>query len=249
VSPVSDGPWLDLAVRMVGRPCLVVGGGPVAVRRIERLLAAGAHVTVVSPTLDLPNDPPEPPEPLGSDSTSIRWTGSDSPPVGTDSTSIRWIEREYRRGDADGMALVVAATGVEEVDTLVVAEAVEAGIPVNDATRGERGTVVFPATTTDGAVTITVRTAGASPALSAWIRRRFDAQWAGIGEVAVLMGEMRAELTSSGAPSSHPGWTAALDDGLVDLVQRGEHDRARALLRAHLGLGDDSAPPPRSISD
>ena len=34
---------LDLA----GRPALVVGGGPVAARKVAGLLAAGAHVSVV----------------------------------------------------------------------------------------------------------------------------------------------------------------------------------------------------------
>ena len=39
--------FLDLA----DRPALVVGGGPVAEGKVEGLLAAGAHVTVVSPTV------------------------------------------------------------------------------------------------------------------------------------------------------------------------------------------------------
>ena len=247
MTPVSTGPWLDIAMRMVGRPCLVVGGGPVAVRRIERLLAAGAHVTVVSPTLALPIDPLDP---LGVDSTSIRRARPESGPGETDSMSIRWDQREYRRGDVDGMALVVAATGVDKVDASVVADALDAGIPVNDATRAERGTVAIPATTTtDGVVTVTIRTDGTSPALSAWIRRRFDAQLARIGEVAELMGEVRSELVDSGQPSSHPGWAQALDDGLVDLVQRGEFDRARAMLRSYLGLDEDPMGVPRTISD
>ena len=39
--------FLDL----VDRPCLVAGGGPVAEAKVRGLLAAGARVTVVSPTL------------------------------------------------------------------------------------------------------------------------------------------------------------------------------------------------------
>ena len=37
------------ALRLLGRPVLVVGGGPVAARRAKGLLDAGARVTVVAP--------------------------------------------------------------------------------------------------------------------------------------------------------------------------------------------------------
>lgn len=37
------------ALRLLGRPVLVVGGGPVAARRAKGLLDAGAKVTVVAP--------------------------------------------------------------------------------------------------------------------------------------------------------------------------------------------------------
>ncbi|POC76275.1 siroheme synthase, partial [Vibrio vulnificus] len=37
------------SLRLLGRPVLVVGGGPVATRRAKGLLDAGAVVTVVAP--------------------------------------------------------------------------------------------------------------------------------------------------------------------------------------------------------
>ena len=36
---------------MTGRPALVIGGGPVAERKVEGLLVVGGSVTVISPTL------------------------------------------------------------------------------------------------------------------------------------------------------------------------------------------------------
>lgn len=209
---------LDVAVKVAGRPCLVVGGGPVAVRRIERLVAAGAAVTVIAPTLA---------------------------PLGVDSTQIRWLNREYRNGDTGGMWLVVAATGRFDVDSAVVAEASAAGILVNDATVAGRGDVTFPAVATEGAFTATFRTNGASPALSAWIRRRFCAQWDRIGEVTDLMGQARLRMAETGLSSSHPGWAQALDRGLVELVHAGQTAEARALLWDCLDLSDE----PRGLSD
>src|SRR5437879_3904641 len=48
---VAERRYYPIFVDMTARPCLVVGGGAVAERKVEGLLEAGARVTVVSPTL------------------------------------------------------------------------------------------------------------------------------------------------------------------------------------------------------
>ncbi|MCZ2402284.1 uroporphyrinogen-III C-methyltransferase [Paenarthrobacter sp. Z7-10] len=88
-----------IALRLLGRTVLVVGGGPVAARRAKGLLDAGAAVTLVAPQAS--------PEVLAL----------------VDAGLLNWQCREYRSGDMDGVWFVQTATGVPEVDTQVAADA------------------------------------------------------------------------------------------------------------------------------
>jgi uroporphyrin-III C-methyltransferase/precorrin-2 dehydrogenase/sirohydrochlorin ferrochelatase len=87
------------ALRLLGRPVLVVGGGRVAARRAKGLLDAGAKVTVVAPVAS--------PELLAL----------------SDAGLLAWEPREYRSSDMDGMWFAQTATGVPAVDGLVSADA------------------------------------------------------------------------------------------------------------------------------
>ena len=49
---MSAAPVYPVFLRLEGAPVVVVGGGPVAASKLDGLLAAGAQVTIVSPTLD-----------------------------------------------------------------------------------------------------------------------------------------------------------------------------------------------------
>ena len=87
------------ALRLLGRPVLVVGGGPVAARRAKGLLDAGARVTVVAPVacqalVEL-----------------------------ADAGLLIWEPRTYRTEDVDGVWFVQTATGDSAVDAQVSKDA------------------------------------------------------------------------------------------------------------------------------
>ncbi len=87
------------ALRLLGRPVLVVGGGPVAARRAKGLLDAGARVTVVAPVA----------------SAALRELA--------DAGLLTWEPRPYLPSDVDGVWFVQTATGDSAVDTQVAADA------------------------------------------------------------------------------------------------------------------------------
>jgi siroheme synthase-like protein len=89
--------------------CLVVGGGIAAAGAIAPLLAAGARVTVVSP-----------------------WLAPALLEVAREGR-LAWWPREYTHGDVSGFARVVAATDDAAVNSRVLAEATERGLPVTPA--------------------------------------------------------------------------------------------------------------------
>ncbi|MEW5827557.1 MAG: NAD(P)-dependent oxidoreductase, partial [Chloroflexota bacterium] len=94
-------------VGLSSRQAVVVGGGTVAARKVEGLLAAEAQVTVISPALV-----PE--------LQALVEAGK-----------ARHIGREFREGDLEGAFLAIAATDDPLVNRAVWAEAQQGGCLVN----------------------------------------------------------------------------------------------------------------------
>lgn len=221
------------------RPCLVVGGGRVAGRKISSLLACGAAVTVVAP---------EAHEALGFLATSGAIAAIEGAPLDVQL-------RPYESGEAARYRLVVTATGIAEVDSAVRRDAESAGVWVNSADDPENCTFVLPAVWRQGPVSVAVSSSGTSPALATWLRDRVaDALGPEMGTLAELLGEARRAVQAQGRPTDAVDWHGILQGPLPDLVRDGRLDEARGLLAdalrtdraagpgAHGGEGD--APPP-----
>jgi siroheme synthase-like protein len=145
--------------------------------------------------------------------------------------------REYGRGDAAAFRLVVTATGVPEVDAAVYADAEAAGVWTNSADDPAHSSFILPAVHRDGAVTVSVSTGGLSPALASWLRTRVGSECGdGLGVLAQLFGEARANLKRAGLPSDSVDWARLLDGPLLELIRAGEIDNARATVLAATGL-------------
>lgn len=160
-----------LALDLTGLRAVVVGGGPVAARRVGVLLSAGARVRVVSPRLT-------------NALQELHRQGR-----------IEVALRPYQPGDTGGALLVVAATGDARVDGAIAAEALTHERLVNVAGAPEAGNVQFPAQIQRGRVEIGVVTGGASPTLAKQVKSRIEeAVGPEFGTLADLLAEARGQL-------------------------------------------------------
>jgi siroheme synthase-like protein len=190
-----------------GRPCLVVGGGAVAQRKVDGLLACGALVTVVAPSID--------PSLAG--------------------RPVRFERRPYDRGEAAGYRLVIAATGDPAVDAAVSEDADAAGVWVNVADDPQRCTFTLPAVARRGDLLVAVSTGGGSPAMAAWLRDRIASELGEEYEVLLrLLSEARMTIRRSGRSTEDVDWISVLDSHMLDLIRAGDVGKAREHLEACL---------------
>jgi len=96
--------YYPIFLNIIGKKCVVIGGGSVAWRKVRSLKEAGAMVTVVSPEFcsELEKE-----------------------------TEIEKIRQKYSEELLGGAVIVVASTDDQEVNKKVYYDAVNLGIPVN----------------------------------------------------------------------------------------------------------------------
>jgi siroheme synthase-like protein len=137
------------------RKCLVFGGGIVADRKVFSLLRCGGMVTLISPEA----------------TKALKQLAQ--------AGRIQWHQRQFQRGDSEGMFLVCAATDCPEINTQVFEDAHEVhGINlVNVVDVIPECTFAAASVVTHGDLTISISTSGKSPAISRRIREYLEAKF------------------------------------------------------------------------
>lgn len=206
--------YYPIFLDLLARPCLVVGGGEVAERKVHSLLQAGGQVTVISPTLTAQ---------LQAWETERR---------------IAVHLRPYETEDLKGFALVFAATDDEQLQCRVAAEARAAGVLVNVVDRPELCSFIVPALVSQGDLTVAISTNGASPALARQIRRTLEQQF---GEEYALALQVLARVRALVSNEVHLPedrqrlFTALVESPLLDYVRQRRMDQVDALLQRMVG--------------
>ena len=212
-----EAPQYPVNLVVTGQRCLVVGGGRVAARKVEGLLACGAAVHVVAPT-------------VGDEVRALAPVDGAVP-----GASLTWEERAYRRGEAAGYRLVVSATDDAEVNRAVYGDGEAAGVWVNSADDPANCSFTLPAVVRRGPVMVTVSTGGQSPALATWLKARVAEEIGPEYEVLVsLLAAEREAIQAAGRSTEDVDWQKALDSDMLALIRAGNVRRAKERLKACL---------------
>lgn len=169
--------FLDLA----DVPVLLVGGGQVASRKAEGLVAAGARLTVVAPMV-LPE--------LRASAAAVR-------------------DRGYDTADLVGHQLVITATDQPAVNAQVAADAKAAGIWVNSADDPVNCSFILPAIARRGPLIAALSTGGASPALAGRLRDQIATTvlTPAAEAAAIELARQRAAIHAEGGSTELVDWT------------------------------------------
>ncbi|WP_031079930.1 uroporphyrinogen-III C-methyltransferase [Streptomyces sp. NRRL S-118] len=141
----AEQPAYPVGLRLSGRRVVVIGGGQVAQRRLPALIAAGADITLVSPS------------------------ATPSVEAMAEAGEITWVRRRYEEGDlADAWYALIAATD-PEANARASAEAERHRVWCVRSDDAEAATAWTPATGRSEGVTVAVLT-GHDPRRSAAVR-------------------------------------------------------------------------------
>jgi siroheme synthase-like protein len=145
----------------------------------------------------------------------------------------------------DGAFLVVVATTSAEVNDAVAAAARARGALVARADDAEASDALWSAVAALGPVEVSVGTAGAAPALAAWVADRLDEGLAGLlgadaatlEALAELLAELRRERVTRvegdpAAAAGAPDWRSAIDRSMLELISSGRMAEAKERLQA-----------------
>lgn len=203
-----------VGLRLAGCPVLVVGGGSVALRKIRRLLRAGARVVMVSPAAR-----PE-----------LRRLAM--------ARKMVWLRRPFAKSvlDTSAARLVFACTGSEETNQQVGLAASRAFLWVNRADSPADSTAHVPAVARLGPhLRLAIFSDGRAPVFVKYVRKRLEkVMGMRLAEEMKVLAAFRKRIRErvDGAPRRKRILTRLLEDGTVErLAQKPARLRSAALRR------------------
>ena len=209
---------LTAVLDVTHRRVVCVGAGPVAVRKLRKVMGRAQTVIVIAPTAE----------------PTIRdWH---------EAGQLIWYPRTFAADDVQQGDIVISAAGAQ-VSALVKTAAHAKGAWLNDAVNAAEGDLMLPANWESGSLTGTVTSQGAMPRLVALLTRDLEKQYADIGafaaELAPLRQKVRELLPQSAERQAF--WRTYLPDDTLERIRRGEKEIIKGEILHAIGrLGAES---------
>lgn len=201
--------------------CVVIGGGEVGERKVERLIEGGAAVVVVDRLLT----------PL---LNRMKRGGK-----------IIHIEDDYRETYLDGAFLVIGATDRGDVNERIAGDARRKGILINIVDDPGKCDFTLPALLQRGDLVIAVSTEGKSPALARKVRDELESHVGPEYEALVeIMGRLRDGVMARGLPpeDNKKMFEAVVNSDIAQCIREKNWDAVKKIIHdmtdVDLAVGD-----------
>lgn len=205
--------FLPIYLNLRGQPCLVIGGGEVAARKVELLRKAQAQITVVAPQL----------------CRSLAELVSQG--------ELTHINEIFRPDQVSKQRVVIAATDDSAVNMAVAKAARDMNIPVNVVDTPELCTFIMPAIIDRSPVVVAVSSGGASPVLARLLRARLESLIpSSYGRLATLVRSFRDKVKTrfSNSADRRVFWERVLQGSVAEMVYAGRDTEAKAEMEKQL---------------
>jgi len=201
------------------QPCLVVGGGDIALRKINLLLKANAAITCVSKEC------------------------CDGIEKLVKNNQIIYIEKAFEASDIDRQVLIVSATDDSTLNTHVSELAKVANIPVNVVDSPDLCSFIMPSIVDRSPIVIAISSAGKAPVLARLIRAKLESTIPhAYGKLAELAGNFRDQVKAkfNNIEDRRYFWEKTFSGIVAEKVFSGKADEAKVDLQAQLDGSADS---------
>ncbi len=208
---------LPIFFNIKNRPCIVIGGGEVATRKVTMLLKASAAITLISPVLCV----------------ELQQM--------LDDKKFQYDNENFDPSQLNGACMVVAATDDDAVNKAVSIAAQALSIPVNVVDSPALCTFTMGSIIDRSPIVIAVSSGGKAPVLARYIRTKIETMLpAGYGRIAAIAGEFRGQVKAKFKTTQARRffWENMLQGPMVERVLSGQEQAARNYLQATLNDTD-----------
>ena len=172
--------YFPMFVDLSEKPCLIVGGGKVACRKVKVMLDFGAKVRVVA-------------KEISQELRDLERTLADS--EGPKPMEIK--RKSFEEKDCDGMGLVIAATDDKALNHEIARYCKMQGIMVNAVDQKEDCSFIFPSYVKEGNLIAAFSSGGNSPVLTQYLKEKeAEILTPFLGDLNEAMGRLRQKVIS-----------------------------------------------------